>query len=438
MNVLNSSPGGADSTPASSDQQPDISHERKIIAIFGLFGILIFGGLLGVVKLATLSGDAEGAPAPTVSLENASIAAADHARVAIPAPAIANADPRYDLDRNGKLDNADVAMLAERFAQPLDDLRFDLTGDGHIDHQDIRFLRAELATRPATLSDLDRDGYFDNRDIALAAHAILGSQYAPYMDLDGSGMVDVSDLHTMRATLSGASSTVYFDLSLDGRADNHDVKIVTDAINSMSYSAYADMDVSGNLDALDLSLIRAFLWRNPEIMLDLTLDGRVDNFDVELLANAMSSMSYDAYFDIDASGQVEVLDLMQIRTALAPKTDILYDLNKDGVVTNDDLRLVATALLSPSYSPYADLDASGQVEVRDLTLIRAAIQMRGDTYVADLDVNGNINRFDREIVERAAKNPSYQPEADLDGSGRVDKADLATFDLLAPQVRAGN
>lgn len=355
------------------DAKPNLSYERKIIVIFGLFTALVFGGLIAAAKLAVPA-------APAVSPSEA-----DQDRASTPATPIVAPDP------------------------------------SRIFPSDPRY-------------DLDGDGYLDNKDLTLFSQQLLRSPYDPRFDIDGSTMIDMNDLLLLRAALSMASTTVLFDLTLDGHVDNRDVKIVSDAVGGITYVPFADLDASGVVDIQDLRLIRAFIFTDPATTFDLTLDGRVDNYDVELLAIAIGSIRYNAYADLDASGMVDTQDLLLIRAHLMTSPGLAFDLNRDGAITNDDLRPIATAISTTSYVPYADLDASGLVDTLDLTLIRAVIRGRGDIYAADLDVNGQVDRSDREVIERAIKSPSYRPEADLDASGRVDKNDLAIFDAMAANV----
>ena len=110
--------------------------------------------------------------------------------------------------------------------------------------------------------DLNADGILNNADVKIVADAINNHTYNRLADLDSNGYVDVRDLINIRGTLGsslGNNIALYYDLTLDGIVNSADVNIVSDALNSQIYDAYADLDSNGVINANDLAMIQLFV-----------------------------------------------------------------------------------------------------------------------------------------------------------------------------------
>lgn len=339
---------------ANATLTPDHSHERKIIVIFAVFALLIFGGLLIATRFT-----------PGIAEENADIQAASSTTTATPEIVL---DRRFDLNGSATVDTRDVSLIAASIREMRFDPRLDMNSDGIVDVRDLSMIRTALATGSHVAQfDLSQDGTFDNRDIQIVARVLTEMSNDPYADINADGAIDANDLAHIRRALAEDPGK-FFDLSLDGSTDNQDVRIVSDVMRNMSNDPYADLSSDGAVSADDLRLIRAYMTTLANVSHDLDLDGDMDNADVRIVADVLRNMSNDPYADIDADGAVTTSDLYEMRVAVRrDATGIgFFDLDLDGQVDKNDRSIIMSAIESRMNDPYADLTADGVVDTSDL------------------------------------------------------------------------
>lgn len=103
-----------------------------------------------------------------------------------------------DIDRNGRVDAADIDMLCAAILNPVADPELDLNGDGTLDNADVDYLVEEILDTVA--GDLNLDGKVDFEDF-LQLSAEYGKQDAGWSDGDSNcdGVVDFEDFLAVSA-----------------------------------------------------------------------------------------------------------------------------------------------------------------------------------------------------------------------------------------------
>ena len=116
----------------------------------------------------------------------------------------------------------------------------------------------------------------------------------------------------------------------------------------------------------------------PEtIAYDLTRDGVITNDDVRIVADAIDQGHYFALVDFDSSGNVDTTDLSMIRATLQEYPIVSFDLTRDNMINSDDIAIVANIVDQGLYLALFDFDANGRVDVGDLSLIREGVVEAG-------------------------------------------------------------
>lgn len=113
------------------------------------------------------------------------------------------------------------------------------------------------------------------------------------------------------------------------------------------------------------------------IAYDLTFDGVITNDDIRIVAQTIDQGRYAALVDFDSNGMVDVSDLGLIRSALLEYPVVCYDLTMDQMINKDDISIVAAIIDQGQYSALVDFDANGRIDVSDLGMIRGGIAEAG-------------------------------------------------------------
>ena len=110
---------------------------------------------------------------------------------------------------------------------------------------------------------------------------------------------------------------------------------------------------------------------------DLTFDGVITNDDVRIVAQTIDQGRYSALVDFDSNGRVDVADLGMMRSVMLEYPVVCYDLTMDQLINKDDISIVAQLIDQGQYSALVDFDANGMVDVGDLALIRNGVTEAG-------------------------------------------------------------
>lgn len=110
---------------------------------------------------------------------------------------------------------------------------------------------------------------------------------------------------------------------------------------------------------------------------DLTFDGVITNDDVRIIAQTIDQGRYSALVDFDSNGSVDVADLGLMRSVMLEYPVVFYDLTMDQMINKDDISIVASTIDQGQYSALLDFDANGKVDVGDLAMIRGGVSEAG-------------------------------------------------------------
>lgn len=113
------------------------------------------------------------------------------------------------------------------------------------------------------------------------------------------------------------------------------------------------------------------------IAYDLTFDGVITNDDIRIVAQTIDQGRYAALVDFDSNGKVDIADLGMIRSTLLEYPVVCYDLTMDQMINKDDISIVAAIIDQGQYSALVDFDANGRIDVSDLGMIRGGIAEAG-------------------------------------------------------------
>ena len=368
----------------------------------------------------------------------------------------------------------------------------------------------QLASTGIPDGDVNGDGITNAIDIDAVAAAIRLANTNTDYDIDGNGIVDLDDKNLLVRDILG---TEYGDANLDQQVDSEDYEIWAENQfqTNVGWSG-GDFDGDFTVDVSDFNV-----WNSHRAPVTLTLtaagpssteiirsahpaskfstvstelpgivsqalarmddggdlngDSVEDSADIDMLAAAIREGSTDAFFDLDGSGNVDILDLdYMVENILNTKYG---DHNLDGIVNGTDLKAVTENIFQSDTGWSAgDFNGDGVTDVADFNrwnenresnvtrtaeaapqepLVQVANTDAGEAPVNDDsrlttgrvdrlrvnllgDVNGDaeLNADDIDMLAGAIRDNIQEPPFDLNNDNVVDQADMDTliFDLL--------
>ena len=207
--------------------------------------------------------------------------------------------------------------------------------------------------------------------------AAYGSEGCRAADLDGNGVVDQFDLDLIQQPENLDLDRM--DLDGDGVVSWVDVLLVwryaqpcKDCPPTRCFDCPADFDNSGAVDELDLAILRA----TPlgyDCRFNLNRDDFICPWDLEIFTvyqgSAQPLSQAAARADFNGDGVVDTLDKQEL-TALIPEgtgpfdSTCAHDLNHDGAIDTDDLRLLLSSWGPCPQVPGGGLAQPSQVGVQ--------------------------------------------------------------------------
>ncbi len=315
-----------------------------------------------------------------------------------------------DFDLNHFWESADIEFMESALADP-DGFRrenglnhLELLTLGDLDRNGI-FDQTDLANAKLWVPTLSEDGRtfpgdFNNdavltaADIDLLTMEILNLSQGtinPVFDVNEDGALDTLDITALTneiANLSQGTSNPIFDVNEDGALDILDIIALTDAILNPSQGTINpvfDVNEDGALNSLDrISWIADIVGTR---LGDLNLDGKITVFeDQKILEANLGLPGPFGWADGDVNGDqlVTELDLESLRSNIGfvwPSSTIavpylefinlLGDANKDGLVTGADLISVQQHFGAVGTAPLpGDANSDGQVTGADLIIVQ--------------------------------------------------------------------
>ncbi len=174
------------------------------------------------------------------------------------------------------------------------------------------YSQAAAAPSPASRFDLDKNGIVDNRDVQIVLNAL--NQRPPNLraDVTGDGKVNLDDVRAIRSYMYGVAKDYksYFDLNNDGRVDNKDVQIVMQNVGKSGNAALiADVDNDGKVTNGDVNAIGVYVF-------DLNNDGLVTQADKDFLNTIIFSPAEcprGKNCDLNGDGKVNAADIVTLQ-----------------------------------------------------------------------------------------------------------------------------
>ncbi len=236
---------------------------------------------------------------------------------------------KYSIAIVNDVINMKAIISPEEFAH------LDINSDGVIDYEDMNALYPMLDWRV----DVNQDGVFDNTDLEAFVWALETA-----IDVNGDGVIDMAD-HSALVALINAASLMSRDVNQDGVIDQTDVDLsVSNYILAVKYAsllpqdtfAILDQNGDGAITGADSALVGGQI---TKIVEDID---KVKEF-ADLLKNDPIDVNKDGVIDSkdhDAAIEGYALALKYLEYVPAEVKSSL-DRNGDGVVTDEDINIVA-------------------------------------------------------------------------------------------------
>jgi Ca2+-binding EF-hand superfamily protein len=356
--------------------------------------------------------------------------------------AIGSTDPadlaKYDLNNDNVINSLDVDLFNKGWTkEPYN--TYDFNGDGNVDGSDLaELLTAIGSTDPDDLKkyDLNNDGKIDGADVAIFQRQWI-KPYQKY-DFNQDGVVDGADLAELLTAVGSTDpdDLAKYDLNGDGKIDSTDIAIFNKAQSNAPNSNY-DFNGDGAIDGADLAQMLTYIGStDPDDLAkyDLNGDGKIDGADVTIFQNKWNN-STSVNIDFNGDGKVDGADLAELLTVIGstdPADILKYDLNKDGVIDNDDV-LIFQKAWNGSQPPFIDYDFNhdGKIDGQDLALLLLAVGTTdpGLIKIYDLNQDGKVDSADVRLFQDKWSNGNGQTGEfigfDFNGDGKIDAADQA-------------
>ncbi len=185
--------------------------------------------------------------------------------------------------------------------------------------------------------DVNKDGKLDNRDVGIVNSSVTQGAYNPLYDFTGDKRVTGDDIRAMRNYMqnSGIPEAVYYDLTLDGKVDNKDVKLIADGVAVKSTNQY-----------LNISFNR-FSQSVGGAVQDPTIVNAEDVFAVRKYMQN-SRVSNAVYYDLTLPVGFDATDVSLVVNGVnARSTNLYLDVNNNRVVDKGDETQIRNAHLNP-------------------------------------------------------------------------------------------
>jgi Ca2+-binding EF-hand superfamily protein len=356
--------------------------------------------------------------------------------------AIGSTDPadlaKYDLNNDNVINSLDVDLFNKGWTkEPYN--TYDFNGDGNVDGSDLaELLTAIGSTDPDDLKkyDLNNDGKIDGADVAIFQRQWI-KPYQKY-DFNQDGVVDGADLAELLTAVGSTDpdDLAKYDLNGDGKIDSTDIAIFNKAQSNAPNSNY-DFNGDGAIDGADLAQMLTYIGStDPDDLAkyDLNGDGKIDGADVTIFQNKWNN-STSVNLDFNGDGKVDGADLAELLTVIGstdPADILKYDLNKDGVINNDDV-LIFQKAWNGSQPPFIDYDFNhdGKIDGEDLALLLLAVGTTdpGLIKIYDLNQDGKVDSADVRLFQDKWSNGNGQTGEfigfDFNGDGKIDASDQA-------------
>lgn len=176
----------------------------------------------------------------------------------------------------------------------------------------------------------------------------------------------------------GGRCAVTADINEDGSVDNGDLEIVLAAWGPATADTAADVNHDGKVGCFDRGFVLGNWGSCPEVDPDLTGDEIVDCRDLDALIHAFG----DCSIDVNQNGIWDAED---------PSLDV----DNNGLVTLNDVELVACFFGLAGSGPHLDFDGNGRVGPEDQQIVAAHLNQECRF---DLDQSGGVDPMDVHVV----------------------------------------
>ncbi len=313
-----------------------------------------------------------------------------------------------DFDADGSVDAKDIDALSAAIRGGSTESVFDLSADGSVDMNDMDMLIVDILD--TNYGDANLDHVVDVTDLgSWQEHAFQRGTGWESGDFNGDGLTDVSDFNVWNTV----------------RTESIEQLKVRPGKNQQSVEP--ELDVAEDKDVLPatgqpevLSLI--------ELPGDLNGDATVDAADIDMLTEALRIGSEDPMFDLDSDGVVSENDTSYLVVDLL--TTDFGDANLDGIVSEVDFEIWrAHEFQTETGWASGDFNGDGITDVSDFNVWNshrsAGVETVSIAMYGDLNLDGAVNAGDIDFIHAAIRVGLNDEILDLDGNGTVDMSDSA-------------
>jgi hypothetical protein len=278
--------------------------------------------------------------------------------------------------------------------------------------------RLLLAVAPVLTSE---GSAFDGSELGsiteASESATAGNAARPGADFNGDGQVDHQDIDLLGAELGTHTGDLRFDLTLDGIVDQADMDMLIHTVLDTNYGD-ANLDGMVNLDDYSLTFANLFThirgWQQGNFNSDPVVDGSDVNIwnSNKFLPRPSQLRGFAVTEKVDISPRLDLgTDSNELRSSVVEQV-------KPNPIVHDG----GTSSIPPMES--GDFNSDGLLNDVDIDLLTLAIRQGDSDPRYDLNLDGTLNREDLDSMIHDILGTRYG-DANLDGS--ANEADLAVL-----------
>ena len=214
-----------------------------------------------------------------------------------------------DINNDGKVNGADLAILQRNLGHAGNRAMGDLNGDGVVDFKDFQTIERNFGRGgPAPLlGDADGDGRVTKNDVRIVLANMGKFGGIPQGDANNDGRIDFADFQTVERNFG--KSALAGDVNGDGKVDNADLKAFI--ADKAALVAVGDFNYNGKVDFSDYQLIEQNFGKATSAG-DINGDGKVDNADLRAFLANYGRSNLITQGDTNGDGVLDASDFQAI------------------------------------------------------------------------------------------------------------------------------
>jgi Ca2+-binding EF-hand superfamily protein len=249
----------------------------------------------------------------------------------------------------------------------------DINANGMLDFDDV--VKINDAVKDFVKFDLNKDGAIDKADVEIAYNGIdNGSNIS--MDFNGNGLKDFDDVVKLNDAISAMKQ---YDFNKDGKLNSNDVNAAYDAVGGSSSNSKTQQQTKSAASQYTAQTKSAVSLTTAQ----------------QTKSTAASTSQSTVKGDVNGNGKLDFDDIVRMKDAV--KEFKKYDLNKDGTITMDDVKVAFDAVGNKSSKVKMDFNKNGRKDFGDVTKLYDAMKE-----VSKYDFNGD-GKFDMKDIKAAYK-----------------------------------